>query len=337
LIKITTILLVLSSCFFVFGQNRAKDSAAIESFADKFVLKLNIDTQTDDYTFIDASDGTMLDVRANNKYRLALSLDFQFIGISLGFSPSFLNNNDNNESKGESSFSDFRFRAALGQWIQGFQFSSIRGYYLENTRDFVPDWIEGTDPYLQFPNLSYRTFGMSTSYNFNPNFSFRNVLYNTEWQKKSAGSLIPTLYYSYDRFSNIDAGVKSSEEIFPIRLAIAYYYTFVVGENWYITPNISPSLGVRFSAFKLESEESRIKEQNTYFTKSLEGGLQMGYASKKVIFGAKINFDVNWYNDEGNSFQENNKIFAQVFFGYRLNAPAFVTRAYDKFAKKLGL
>jgi hypothetical protein len=319
------------------GQKWAKDTTAIESFADKFVLKLNIDTQTDDYTFTDATDGSMLDLRANNNYRLALSLDFQFIGISLGFSPSFLNNNTNNELKGESSFTDIRFRAALGQWIQGFQYSSIKGYYLENTRDFISDWIEGTDPYLQFPNLKYKIFGMSTSYNFNPNFSFRNVLYNTEWQKKSAGSFLPTLYYSYDRFSNNDAGVKSSEDVFPIRLAIPYYYTLVLGKNWYISPNLSPSVGVRISTFKLQSEELRIRENNTYFTKSLEGGLQAGYASKKIIFGAKINFDINWSNDERNTFQENNKIFAQVFFGYRLNAPSFVTKTYDKFAKKLGI
>ena len=328
-------LLLLFSNFISLGQEkRQKDSTAIISYADKFVVKLNVDTQTDTYT-LNNLDGTNLRIAPNNNYRLFLSLDYQFLGLSIGFAPTFFPGNNEDDLKGESSFSDFRFRAALGQWVQGFQISSIKGYYVENTGDFIPGWEEGVEPYIQISNLTNRIYGMSTSYVFNPNFSFRNVLYNTEWQKKSAGSFIPTLFYSYDPFSYELDEVKSKEDVFPVRLSLAYYYTIVMQENWFIASNLNPSLGVRFSKLKLTVNDIATQQNNTYFTTALEGGLQIGYASRKIVFGGGFTFDVNWNDEDRLGAVENNKIYGLIYFGYRLNTPGFIDRAYNKFAKKI--
>ena len=338
MLKVYTSILLLLSFFCALAQKpREKDSTAIVSYADKFVVKLNVDTQTDTYTFRNNQGGTNLRITPNNNYRLFLSLDYQFLGLSIGFSPTFFSGNNEDDLKGESSFSDFRFRAALGQWVQGFQISTIKGYYIENTGDFIPGWTEGTDPYIQIPDMTNRVYGMSTSYVFNPNFSFRNVIYQTEWQKKSAGSFIPTLFYSYDKFSYTLQDIKSEEDVFPIRLALSYYYTLVVHENWFVGANLSPSLGVRFSKFTLTENDISTGENNTYFTNILEGGLQIGYASRKIIFGAGFNFDVNWYNEDKFNAVENDKIYGLIYFGYRLNTPGFIDRTYEKFAKKVGI
>ncbi len=318
-------------------KEKAKDSTFIVSYADKFVVKLNVDTQTDTYSLRNNFDGTNLRIAPNNNYRLFLSLDYQFLGLSIGFSPTFFPGNNEDDLKGESSFSDFRFRAALGQWVQGFQISSIKGYYVENTRDFVPGWEEGIDPYIQLSNLTSRIYGMSTSYVFNPNFSFRNVLYNTEWQKKSAGSFIPTVFYSYDTFSYELDDDKSKEEIFPVRLSLAYYYTVVMHENWFIATNLAPSLGVRFSKLKLTVNDITTHENSTDFTTALEGGMQIGYASRKIVFGTGFTFDVNGYNEGRFNVVKNNKIYGLIYFGYRLNTPPFIDRAYNKFADKIGI
>ncbi|MGI9546194.1 MAG: DUF4421 family protein [Flavobacteriaceae bacterium] len=338
MVKFCTSLLLLVPCLLVFGQKkREKDSTAIISYADKFVVKINVDTQTDTYTLRNNIDGTNLSITPNNNYRLFLSLDYQFLGLSIGFSPTFFSGNNDDDLKGESSFSDFRFRAALGQWVQGFQISSIKGYYVENTGDFIPDWVEGVDPYIQISNLTSRIYGMSTSYVFNPNFSFRNVIYNTEWQKKSTGSFIPTLFYSYDPFSYELEDFKSKENVFPIRLSLAYYYTVVIHDNWFIAANLSPSLGVRFSKLKLTINDISTQENNTYFTTGLEGGLQIGYASRKIVFGTGFTFDVYWNDEDRLGAVENDKIYGLIYFGYRFNTPGFIDRAYNKFAKKIGI
>lgn len=319
------------------AQEPEEDSLAIVSYADKFVFKINWDTQTDTYSLKNSQDGSKLSITPNNNYRLSLSLDYQFLGLSIGFSPTFFSGNNDDELKGESSFSDFRFRSALGQWIQGFQIRTIQGYYVENTIDFFPDWKEGVDPYLQIPDLKSQLWGMSTSYVFNPNFSFRNILYQTEWQKKSAGSFIPTLYYSYGRLSYELAGQRAEENTFPVRLALAYYYTLVLHKNWFLNANLSPSLGVRFTKSSLTENGVRTYEKITGFTRTLEGGLQLGYASKKFIFGVGFSFDVKAYKEDKFNAVVNDKLYGNIYFGYRLNTPPFIDRTYNKLAKKLGL
>ncbi len=320
-----------------YGQKRwEKDSTAITSFADKFVVKLNVDTQTSSYELKESS-GRELSLEHNNAYRLHFSLDYQFFGLSFTVAPNILGGADNTNLKGESSLTDFRFRAALGKWVQGFQFSTLKGFYVKNTGDFVPGWTEGTDPFIQIPDFTNRIYGMSTHYVINPNFSFRNILYNTEWQKKSAGSFIPSLFYGFEDFEYTFEGAKSDENIFKLRLALPYYYTLVLHENWFAGANISPSLGVSFSRYQEDVSDLRLKENNTYLTRSVEGGIQIGYAAERWVFGASFLFDVNGYDEERLGSVENNKFFAQVYVGYRLNTPGFIDRAYNKAAKKVGL
>lgn len=321
----------------VLGQGRwEKDSTAITSYADKFVLKLNVDTQTSSYDLKDLS-GRELRLIHNNAYRLHLSLDYQFFGFSFGIAPDIFGGSDATNLKGESSLTDFRFRAALGKWVQGFQFSTIKGFYVENTDDFIPDWSEGVDPFIQIPDFTNRIYGMSTHYVINPNFSFRNILYNTEWQKKSAGSFIPSLFYGFDDFEYTFEEVKSDENIFQVRLALPYYYTYVFKENWYVGVNLSPSLGISFSRYKEIVDGAATEERNTYLIRMLEGGMQIGYAAERWVFGSSFVFDVNGYDDERLGSVENNKFFAQIFVGYRLNTPGFIDRAYNKAARKIGL
>ena len=319
------------------AQNQwEKDSTAITSYADKFVVKLNVDTQTSSYELKNLN-GNELRLAHNNTYRLYLSLDYQFFGLSFGLAPDILGGSDNPDLKGESSFNDFRFRAALGKWVQGFQFSTIKGFYVENTGDFIPDWMEGTDPYIQIPDFTNRIYGMSTHYVINPNFSFRNILYNTEWQKKSAGSFIPSLFYGFEEFEYTFENIESDENIFRVRLAIPYYYTCVLHENWFVGVNLSPSLGVSFSRYRETIDNSSNNVRSTYLIRALEGGIQIGYAAERWVFGSSFLFDINGYDEDRLGSVENNKLFAQIYIGYRLNTPGFINRAYDKFAKKVGL
>ena len=105
--------LSLTFALFLHGQGKwEKDSTAITSYADKFVIKLNVDTQTSVYDLRNI-DGQDLRLTHNNTYRLYLSLDYQFFGLSFGIAPDIFGGSDNINLKGESSFTDFRFRAEV--------------------------------------------------------------------------------------------------------------------------------------------------------------------------------------------------------------------------------
>ncbi len=318
-------------------KSKEKDTTRLISFVDKIIIKTNVDTRTDTYKLRQDGEQNSLIVQANNTYRLFLSLDYEFLGFSYGFSPKFFTSNSDQELKGESSFSDYRFRFFLGNWVQSVQYSKVKGYYIENTQDFVPNWAQGMDPYLQMPDLTNVVWGMSTAYVFNPRFSLRNVTYQTEWQKESAGSLVPTLFYDYNKFSFNLENSRSIESNFNLRLALNYYYTFVMNQNWFVTPNFSPSLGVRFSKNTDHVLNIETIENNTYITRFLEGGIQLGYSSNKVIFGGSFNFNANWYGSEKKERVENDKIYGLVYLGYRFDAPSFVKKTMDTINKEIGI
>lgn len=333
--KISFLVILLLNISNAVSQNeRIKDSTSILSFTDKIIIKANLDTQTDSYS-IQSENNSELHLSANNQFRLLLSLDYEFIGASIGFSPKFLPGNNDNDLKGESTYEDYSFRFFLGNWTQEFQYKKVQSFYVENTNDFIPNWIDGQDLYIQFPDLKTVFWGGSTSYVLNPNFSLRNVVYNTEWQRKSAGSFIPTLRYGYTNLSGTIGDTKSFENSFDIGIAPEYYYTAVIHKNWFVSLYASPSFGIRFS----KSGENGIDfiENNVHWPLSFDGGLQIGYSSRKYIYGANLKFETTWYNENSMTNITNDMFFIKIYFGYRFNAPKKVKKTFKEINKKLGL
>ncbi|WP_103070526.1 DUF4421 family protein [Aquimarina sediminis] len=330
----TILLLAIILCLEpIFGQNKKEqDSTGILSFVDKMVTKVNIDTQSESFSIIRGATDEFK-IRTNNQYKLSLSLDYEFLGISIGFAPKFLPDNNDDGLRGKSSFTDYKFRFFFGNWTQSVQYTKNQGFYVENTVDFVPNWIRGQDAYIQFPNLKTIFWGGSTSYVLNPKFSLRNVTYNTEWQRKSAGSLIPTLHYGYNRKSNTTNGEKTFENNYDVRLAADYYYTWVIYKNWFAAPYISPSLGIRYTSYNVGTNI----EKFTALTTFLNSGLQVGYSSRKIVFGANFNFNKSWIKEDEKTTVNNNKVFAKVYFGYRFEPPKFVRKTFKAINHKLGL
>ncbi len=315
---------------FSFGQHLpSQDSTAIISYSDKFIIKLNVDTQTDRYFVNDIATNTNLTIAPNANLRIALSLDYEFIGASIGFSPKFLPGNDDDGLKGKSSFTEYSFRFFLGNWSQGLIYSNIQGYFVENTKDFIPGWIENTDPYIQFPNLKTIRWGGSTSYIFNNKFSLRNVVYQTEWQRKSAGSFVPKLDYHFNRFSYKVDGLKSVENAFDVLVAPSYHYTWVIHKNWFVSTFIAPAVGIRFSTSKEEEGNGMtVTEKNQHFIQAIDSGLQLGFSSRKTIFGIQLNVDANWYNEDKTTNIVDDKLYAKLYVGYRFNAPKAVRKIF---------
>jgi len=315
-------------------QTVTPDTTAIISYLDQIIIKANIDTQTDMYK-VNTEGETDFQLAANNRYRLFLSLDYELLGLSVGISPKLLLGNGDDDLRGKSSFTDVAFRFFMKNWTQELQHKKVEGYYVENTGAFIPDWLEGTDPYLQFNDLKTSFWGGSTSYVLNPEFSLRNVVYNTEWQRKSAGSLIPTLRYGFSRITATLEGGMASEDSYDIQFSPDYYYTWVLHENWFVAPFISPGAGIRFS--KERQEGDAIVENNVYWPLSLDGGLQVGYSSEHIIFGVVANFETYWYNEDERTNIENDQFFAKLYFGYRFEPPKAVKKPFNWLNKQLGL
>jgi len=258
-------------CFTVIGYSQ-DNSSFITSFKHKIMLKANINTQTESYS-IQKSDTENFSLAANTIFKFTASANYEFIGLSIGFSPK------DRSLPYKSSFQDITLRLFLNQWIQNMQYRRVRGFYREG------EILNGQQE--EFPDFKTTSWNGATSFVINPNFSLKHVLFNTEWQRKSTGSLIPTLRYGYQRFSDKIDGNKEAQNIYSIALASDYYYTWVIENNWFVTPSVSPAIGIRYTDYNL----AEVNEQNTLFTTALNLGLYFGYTSENIVAGANFNFD----------------------------------------------
>ena len=312
--NITLILLL----FYSFLQAQSTGSSDIISFADKLLLRANINTQSESFSIVDNEE--RFTIEALNSFRLQLSANYKFVGFSIGFSPK----SKNSDFKSKFFESQLQFFIKK-QWIQTFNYSKVDGFYFEN--------VQTLDIEEQFPNLKTTSWTGQTSYVYNENYSLKHLSHQNEWQQYSSGSFVPSLKYGLNRISDTVDNEKYVQNNFDITLAPAYYYTWCLQENWFVSPNVSPALGIRFSKDKTTTTEV----SNTYFTKALSVGLQFGYTSNKISAGATFNFNSNSINGSTTRELTNDKNYANLYFAYRIDPPAFLEHAVTKISDKLGI
>ncbi|MDG4651444.1 DUF4421 family protein [Chryseobacterium arthrosphaerae] len=322
----------LFSLFALKGKAQT-DTLNTRSYADQVMIRVNLDTNIESYTFSqgeDDADQTTLSI--NNKIKTSLSLDYRIISATLSFAPKIFNRDDG--LKGNSSYTDFSFRLFPGRFIQNVYYKNVRGFYIENMKDLFPNWQEGRDPYIQFPDLRVQSFGGTTSYIFNKNFSARSIYTQGEWQKKSSGSWVPFLDYDLTVFRNKIDEVKTKEFQYKIGGNIGYFYNWVIGKNVNIAPYLTLGLGGKFSSYR-NAQNGNTRETAQYITVRMEGGLHVGYNTDRFLFGGRMNFNAYAYEQKDNRTVENNNVYGLLYIGYRFAPPKVVKNTYDKVQKKI--
>ncbi|MFZ4931670.1 DUF4421 family protein [Chryseobacterium sp. Mn2064] len=319
-----------------FHLKAQSDTANIKSYAEQVMIRVNLDTNIENYTFSEGkyknAGKTVFSI--NNKVKTSVSLDYKIISATLSFAPNFLQGNDTEKLKGSSSYTDFSFRLFPKRFIQNLYYKNVRGFYLENMKDLFPEWQEGRDPYMQFPDLRVQSFGGSTSYILNKNFSAKSIYTQGEWQTKSSGSWVPFLDYDVTIFRNTIDGIKSKETQYKIGGNIGYFYNWVIGKNVNISPYLALGVGGKFSHYH-NVLDTNASENAQYVTIRMEGGLHIGYNTDRFLFGGKMNFSAYAYDQKNNQTIENNNLYGLLYIGYRFAPPRVVKNTYDKIQKKI--
>ena len=130
------------------------------------MIRANFDTNIENYTFSEGDEENLNEtvLSINNKTKASLSIDYRIISATLSFTPRFFPGNNDNERKGNSSYTNFTFRLFPGRFIQGAYYKNVKGFYIENMQDLIPGWQKDRDPYIRFSDLRVQTFGGSTAY-----------------------------------------------------------------------------------------------------------------------------------------------------------------------------
>ncbi|KMQ66651.1 hypothetical protein ACM46_03805 [Chryseobacterium angstadtii] len=327
--------------FIAFGVKAQVDSSKIKSYSDQVMVRVNFDTNIEKYVFTegpeDSAEETILSI--NNKTRASFSIDYRIISATVSFTPSFLPGNNDNELKGSSSYTDFRFRFFPKRFIQTVYYKNVKGFYIENMKDLFPEWREGKDPYFQFPDLRVQSFGGSTAYVLKKDFSLKSIYTQGEWQKESRGSWVPFVDYDFSVFRDILEGQKSKEKQYSFGANMGYFYNWVLGarKRVNIAPNVSLGFGGMFSSsWDIRGDGTKFNKENMqYLTFRFATGLHIGYNTDRFLFGGKFNMNAYAYNEKENRSVQNNNMFGLLYIGYRFPPPIVVKRNYDKVQKKI--
>lgn len=266
-----------------------------------------------------------------------LKLNYKFISVGVQYAPDFIPGNGDEKIKGKTSGLAFGTLFIFKHWYLDLSYTQIKGYYLENTIDYMP-WKEG-DPYIQFPNLSYKGATISSGYIHNSKFSLRSLTSQTERQLKSAGSFIPAFdlrYYLIDDQSKGGTTQKSNNT--EMSAGPGYAYTFVIKKKLYLSLALVGSVGYLntklTTRFPLEDE---VTFQDNLILR-WDGRIGVGYNGRRVYTGAYSSNSGTEYNQEKTTVvNTETRLFYHFFVGFRFNAPKFVelpaTQLEDKYLK----
>ena len=278
-------------------------------FDDNITTRLSINSTSNSFVLNDVASDRRYNIVPNDRERIDFSLSYRAIAFSFGFAPDFLaTNKDNSNSK----LYNLNFRAFHNQWTQSFDLYNQRGFYLETT-----------DVKVTLPDMKTFKVGGQTSYILNKHFSFRAISAQSEWQQKSAGSLVPTLslYYTKLRFKIED--FDETAHIYTAALSPAYYYNLIIRKHFFVSLGIAPGIGIEY----VDSHTSALYQ--------VEATAALGYNSD--TFFAGINSNSKYFNSNtGSDVQWGDTISrGEIYVGYRFKPPKKLTEMTETINQKI--
>jgi len=286
-----TVIFIICSLQMNAQKNFQQDTAYYETFPNKTTIRLYLSKKYVHLNF--PSDGSTedLEYKANPKLNLGVGVTIKNISINLFNGFSFLNNKA--DEKGKTKGFNFQVHVYPHKWAIDLMYVAPKGYHLE------PQGMAGAPPdkYYYREDLKTTFFGISAYQVPNKKrFSYRAALLQSEWKKKSAGSiiyggeihhgtvqgdsaLIPALYSSKFR----QAGINKIN-ILSFGPGAGYAYTLVMAQHFFITGSMVINLDVNF----VREENEAIKEKNVSLNPSKVFKAAAGYNGKKW------NISANW-------------------------------------------
>ena len=301
----------------------------IESMQNKLNVKLELDNDIETFEF---NDGNLsYSVIPNTSLRMSIAVNHDFLTLRVGFSPKFLAD-DSSEEKGSTTVFKINMDIFFKKWVQTFEVSDIKGYYIDDASDPSSINLTADTEYTTLPHLKTRTFRGITRYNFNDNFSFKAILNQNEIQRKSAGSFVPSFTYEYFKISDKTA----TEELKSVNLILnaGYFYTFVINKKLYANLSIAPGLGYGFNKLTMESEDDKAIERNTEFIFNMNSLIGLGYNSRSFFGGVFLRGIATTHDENSIVNFDSVRGIVKIFVGYRFGAPKFINKSFDWMKEK---
>lgn len=226
-------------------------------------------------------------------------------------------------------------------WIRGF-YEGYRGYYIANPESYDPSWFRNHTSFPVKPDLRSRTLYTNIYYGFNGDeYSHRAMMWQSQRQKKSAGSLMVGMSAGYDRIISDSTIIPSDAtpefdvlsnvsgyETITLAVNVGYAYSIVLPGRWSLGLMFTPGLAGTFGEIEQISGSDR-KIPFEWGVMS-EARAQLAYHGEKWFGGLSANSYLLTKPVRGELFN-NLHTYVRFNVGYRLAMPK------SRFLRKFGL
>jgi hypothetical protein len=267
---------------FLTFQGMAQSDSTYYASYDKIITgRFYFSQKYTSYQYRDDAEAIRIRYKPNTTLNMGVGATYNWATLNLAYGFGFLNRD---EAKGKTKYLDLQTHLygrkliidAFGQFYSGF--------YVR--KDEIQ---EGASGYYLRPDIKVRYLGASGQYLFNhKRFSYRASFLQSEWQKKSAGSLLAGIEFFLGR-SKADSSIvpavirgQANEidlnqvDFFDIGPNIGYIYTFVFKKHFYITGQATISLDYGIHTFRMNGENVR----SSTFSPNSSFSFFTGYNSK---------------------------------------------------------
>lgn len=306
----------------------------IEQMSDKVAVDVSFNNAYNTFK-VKTPVNTIL-LYPNTPNNLKLKVNYEFISFGFQFSPGFLPGNGDNATRGKTRSFQLGSAFIFRHWFADFSYARVKGFYLNNTADYLPGWKSG-DPYIQFPQLYHEGVSVSSGYIRNPRFSFRSLTSQTERQVRSAGTFLPVCnldYYVVDDRSSASSTQKSKN--IEANIGPGYAYTCVIGQRFYLSLGVFTSLGYLNTTLTTRTPAGNQVSAQDNFIARWDGKTGIGYNGKVLYTGLYANVSGTTYRQQHTTaINSETRVLYHLFLGMRLTAPSFLVRQITKIKNKL--
>jgi hypothetical protein len=317
------------------------DTAFVKSYYKRFVITVPVSARFLKFSIFDQRTGRQLIYVPNLQYNLGISISSRWASFVINSGVKVFKGDEN--IKGKTTYQDYQLHIYGRKIITDLVAQYYKGFYIKNSESY--ETYKSEQPYSIRSDVAALNLSANTMYVVNhKKYSYGNSFAFVEQQRKSAGSLLIGVYYTYFSASGnptlIDEPFKGSFDSLSLikrgythnlGINIGYIYTLVIKKRIYATVLVAQGIGGE------QSEYTR-NDDSKYHQFSIGAGkfnacLSLRYDNGRTFIGTMGTIDYFLFKGKANSTFDYSFGKAMVYIGYRFS---FV-KSEKKLLKKLKL
>lgn len=317
------------------------DTAYIRSYYKKLVVTLPISNRFLRFSLQDLESGNKLNFAPNLQFNLGLCISSRWATFIINSRVKVYSGDS--DLKGETKYRDYQLNLYGRKFTTDMFVQYYSGFYIKNSKNYEAYVSE--KPYALRADVSAFNMGVSSYYIVNHRrFSYGNSFGFVEQQKKSAGSILLGVYYSYFDVTSSPALVTEpfrkyfdslsflqSGHSHNFGVNLGYIYTLVFLKKCYTTVSLVQGFGGKQVVYT--REDSTSTKHLVAGTGKLHVRFGLGYNQGRYFVGTMGMFDYFMFGDRASSALSYSHGKFMVYVGYRFS----ILKAERKFLRKLKL